>query len=100
MSMADLTAHLFRDFHFGMNLVHKNSGRNKFTLPLSAVDAPDKFLSDLCAIYYPQPNQRSWMKRSLLFCVNHRGRGCGSGRISHRPDGSRAELRSKTGWLN
>jgi hypothetical protein len=34
MSMADLTAHLFRDFHFGLNLVRKNSGQNKFTLPL------------------------------------------------------------------
>src|SRR5438876_6645917 len=54
MSMADLTAHLFRDFHFGMNLVSKNSGQNKFTLPLSAVDAPDKFLSDLVVqSYYP-----------------------------------------------
>src|SRR6184192_196307 len=54
MSMADLTAHLFRDFHFGMNLVRKNSGQNKFTLPLSAVDVPDKFLSDLVVqSYYP-----------------------------------------------
>src|SRR5947199_9009643 len=54
ISMADLTAHLFRDFHFGLNLVRKNSGQNKFTLPLSAVDAPDKFLSDLVVqSYYP-----------------------------------------------
>src|SRR5207248_5337736 len=54
MSMADLTAHLFRDFHFGLNLVRKNSGQNKITLPLSAVDAPDKFLSDLVVqSYYP-----------------------------------------------
>jgi len=52
--MADLTAHLFRDFHFGMNLVRKNSGQNKFILPFSAVDAPDKFLSDLVVqSYYP-----------------------------------------------
>src|SRR5436309_682171 len=54
MSMADLTAHLFRDFHFGLYLVRNNSGQNKFTLPLSAVDAPDKFLSDLVVqSYYP-----------------------------------------------
>src|SRR5436305_2114752 len=54
MSMADLTAHLFRDFHFGLTLVRKNSGQNKFTLPLSAVNAPDKFLSDLVVqSYYP-----------------------------------------------
>src|SRR5205085_7413039 len=44
MSVADLTAHLFRDFHFGLNLVRKNSGQNKFLLPVSAIDAPDKFL--------------------------------------------------------
>jgi len=31
MSMADLTARLFRDFHFGMNLVRQKSGQNKFT---------------------------------------------------------------------
>ena len=54
MSMANLTAHLFRDFHFGLNLVRKNSGQNKFVLPLSAVEAPDKFLSDLVVqSYYP-----------------------------------------------
>jgi ATP-dependent Clp protease ATP-binding subunit ClpX len=54
MSMADLTAHLFRDFHFGLNLVRKNSGQNKFSLPLSAIEAPDKFLSDLVVhSYYP-----------------------------------------------
>lgn len=54
MSMGDLTAHLFRDFHFGLNLVHKNSGQNKFVLPVSAVDAPDTFLSDLVVqSYYP-----------------------------------------------
>jgi len=34
--------------------VRKNSGQNKFTLPFSAVDAPDKFLSDLVVqSYYP-----------------------------------------------
>jgi ATP-dependent protease Clp ATPase subunit len=54
MSMADLTAHLFRDFHFGLNLVRKNSGQNKFVLPVSAVEAPDKFLSELVVqSYYP-----------------------------------------------
>jgi ATP-dependent Clp protease ATP-binding subunit ClpX len=54
MSMADLTAHLFRDFHFGLNLVRKNSGQNKFVLPVAAIEAPDKFLSDLVVrSYYP-----------------------------------------------
>jgi hypothetical protein len=54
MSMAELTAHLFRDFHFGLNLVRKNSGQNKFILPVPAVEAPDKFLSELVVqSYYP-----------------------------------------------
>ncbi len=54
MSMADLTAHLFRDFHFGLNLVRKNSGQNRFALSASAIEAPDKFLSDLVVqSYYP-----------------------------------------------
>ncbi|MEP7071591.1 MAG: AAA family ATPase, partial [Verrucomicrobiota bacterium] len=54
MSMAELTAHLFRDFHFGLNLVRKNSGQREFLLTAEAVDAPDKFLSDLVVqSYYP-----------------------------------------------
>ncbi len=59
MSMPDLTAHLFRDFHFGLNLVRKNSGQKKFSLSLAAVDAPDKFLSDLVVhSYYPAPQSQ------------------------------------------
>ncbi len=52
--MTDLTAHLFRDFHFGLNLVRKNSTQRAFLLTAEAVDAPDKFLSDLVVqSYYP-----------------------------------------------
>jgi ATP-dependent Clp protease ATP-binding subunit ClpX len=60
MSMADLSAHLFRDFHFGLNLVRKNSRQNKFALPAWAIEAPDKFLSDLVVrSYYPaQPESQ------------------------------------------
>jgi len=37
-----------------LNLVRKNSGQNKFILPVPAVDAPDKFLSELVVqSYYP-----------------------------------------------
>jgi ATP-dependent Clp protease ATP-binding subunit ClpX len=54
MSMIDLCAHLFRDFQFGLSLVRKNSGQNRFSLPVSAIDSPDKFLSDLVVLsYYP-----------------------------------------------
>ncbi|MDQ2868372.1 MAG: AAA family ATPase [Verrucomicrobiota bacterium] len=54
MSMADLTAHLFRDFHFGLRLAKQNSGKQVFELPVSAVETPDKYLSDLVVqSYYP-----------------------------------------------
>src|SRR6266404_6888529 len=60
MTMTDLCAHLFKDYQFGLNLIQKNTGRNKFTLDASAVDAPDKFLSELVVqSYYPatSPNK-------------------------------------------
>ncbi len=47
MKMSELCAHLFKDFQFGLSLIRKNTGRTKFVLDASAVDAPDKFLSDL-----------------------------------------------------
>src|SRR5881394_3200849 len=54
MSMADLTAHLFKDFQFGLSLIKKNTGRTQFVLNAAAIDAPDKFLSDLVVqSYYP-----------------------------------------------
>jgi hypothetical protein len=54
MTMPDLCAHLFKDFQFGLSLVQKNTGQNKFVLGREAVDAPDKFLSDLVVqSHYP-----------------------------------------------
>jgi ATP-dependent Clp protease ATP-binding subunit ClpX len=54
MTMTDLCAHLFKDYQFGLNLVKKNTGRKEFVLNAEAVDAPDKFLSDLVVqSYYP-----------------------------------------------
>ncbi|MGI8431541.1 MAG: AAA family ATPase [Chthoniobacterales bacterium] len=47
MKMSDLCAHLFKDFQFGLSLIRKNTGRTRFVLDASAVEAPDKFLSDL-----------------------------------------------------
>ena len=47
MKMRDLCAHLFKDFQFGLSLIQKNTGRTQFALDRTAVDAPDKFLSDL-----------------------------------------------------
>ncbi len=54
MKMEELCAHLFKDFQFGLSLIRKNTGQRKFVLDAAAVDAPDKFLSDLVVqSYYP-----------------------------------------------
>jgi len=45
---------LFKDFQFGLSLIKKNTGRTQFVLDAAAIDAPDKFLSDLVVqSYYP-----------------------------------------------
>jgi hypothetical protein len=54
MNMSDLCAHLFKDYQFGLNLIKKNTGRTKVVLDAGAIDAPDKFLSELVVqSYYP-----------------------------------------------
>jgi len=54
MTMNDLCAHLFKDYQFGLNLVKKNTGQTQFIINAKAVDAPDKFLSELVVrSYYP-----------------------------------------------
>src|SRR5438445_2195737 len=54
MTMGDMCAHLFKDYQFGLSLISKNTGQTKFALDASAIDAPDKFLSDLVVqSYYP-----------------------------------------------
>jgi hypothetical protein len=45
---------LFRDYQFGMSLIKKNTGQTQFVLNAAAIDAPDKFLSDLVVqSHYP-----------------------------------------------
>src|SRR5437764_948942 len=54
MTMPDLCAHLFKDYQFGLSLIQKNTGQKSFVLNRAAVDAPDKFLSDLVVqSHYP-----------------------------------------------
>ncbi len=54
MTMSDLCAHLFKDYQFGLNLIKKNTGQARFAINADAVDAPDKFLSELVVqSYYP-----------------------------------------------
>src|SRR5205814_1663622 len=47
MTVTDLCAHLCTDYQFGLNLIKKNTGRKEFVLNAQAIDAPDKFLSEL-----------------------------------------------------
>ncbi len=54
MTMQELCAHLFKDFHFGLTLIEKNTAEKTFVLDRAAIDAPDKFLSELVVhSYYP-----------------------------------------------
>jgi len=54
MTMEELCAHLFKDFQFGLSLINKNTGQKQFVVDAAAVDAPDKFLSELVVqSYYP-----------------------------------------------
>src|SRR5438477_7606935 len=54
MTMTDLCAHLFKDYQFGLSLIKKNTAKTQFILNAAAIDAPDKFLSDLVVqSYYP-----------------------------------------------
>jgi ATP-dependent Clp protease ATP-binding subunit ClpX len=60
MRMMDLCAHLFKDYQFGLSLIKKNTGHSQFALGQSAVDDPDKFLSDLVVqSYYPAARQQT-----------------------------------------
>jgi endopeptidase Clp ATP-binding regulatory subunit ClpX len=45
--MRELCASLFKDYEFGLRLVRPAPGDEPLVLPLRAVEAPDKFLSDL-----------------------------------------------------
>jgi ATP-dependent Clp protease ATP-binding subunit ClpX len=59
MTMEELCAHLFKDYQFGLSLIRKNSGRTHFVLDAAAVDAPDKFLSQMVVqSYYPAASQQ------------------------------------------
>lgn len=54
MTMSELCAHLFKDYQFGLSLIQKNTGQKTFVLGKTAVDAPDKFLSEFVVqSYYP-----------------------------------------------
>ena len=51
-SIPEFCAERFRDFHFGLQLVRKNTGQSTFPVTAEAVDDPDKYLSNLVVASY------------------------------------------------
>ncbi|HRQ88000.1 MAG TPA: AAA family ATPase [Bacteroidia bacterium] len=51
-SVPDLCAEKFRDFHFGLQLIRKNTGQTTFPVTVEAIDDPDKYLSNLVVASY------------------------------------------------
>lgn len=51
-SVRDLCAGLFKDYEFGLRLLRRPEGQAPVVLPLAAVEAPDKFLSELVVRAY------------------------------------------------
>ena len=46
LSVRDVCATRFKDFHFGLKLISQNSGQREFVLDTDAVQSPDKVLSE------------------------------------------------------
>ncbi|MCB1091094.1 MAG: ATP-dependent protease, partial [Verrucomicrobiae bacterium] len=42
----------FRDYQFGLKLIHRNTGQDSFLLPKAAIDDPDGYLSGLVVASY------------------------------------------------
>ena len=53
--MGELCERLFKDYQFGLKLIQKNTGQGEFTLPVAAVDEPDRFISELVLKSYQAP---------------------------------------------
>ena len=51
-SLLQLSRQRFRDAQFGLKLIQKNTGQERFELGVEAVDDPDKYLSDLVVQSY------------------------------------------------
>jgi hypothetical protein len=54
-----MCSRLFKDFAFGLKLISRGTGQTTFQLDRQAVDAPDKYLSDLVVNSYRQPEANS-----------------------------------------
>ncbi len=51
-SVLQLCEELFRDYQFGLKLIQQNTGRNTFSIDASAIDSPEKYLSNLVVASY------------------------------------------------
>ena len=54
VGVRELCGRLFKDYQFGLGLIGKNTGQRAFTLGRAAVDAPDRFISELVVQSYGQ----------------------------------------------
>ena len=54
VSARALCDRLFKDYQFGLKLIQRNTGQSVFTLAASAVDEPDRFISELVVKSYQQ----------------------------------------------
>ncbi len=52
VGVRELCGRLFKDYQFGLGLVGKNTGQRTFPLDRTAVDAPDRFISELVVRSY------------------------------------------------
>lgn len=57
VSIQELCQRLFKDYPFGLQLVVRNRGEQRFVLNRQAVQDPDRFLSDLVAKSYREPGE-------------------------------------------
>lgn len=55
--VSSLVESLFRDFHFGLKLIQKNIGQNDFLLPESAIEDPERYISELIVASYRRAPQ-------------------------------------------
>jgi len=58
-AIESMCGRLFKDFAFGLQLISRSTGQTVFQLGRHAVDAPDKYLSDLVVNSYRQPETSS-----------------------------------------
>jgi len=62
----DFCAKAFRDYEFGLALVHKNSGKTHFEITAEAIENPDRVLSQWVVASYSERTEDSTTPKELL----------------------------------